>query len=248
MPNGFELLEKLTLSDRLVQQIEDRVLEGQLKPGMKLPTEASLAEQFGVGRTTVREALKVLESRGLVERSHSGTFVADVAASNLAKPLVSYIVNRTNASREIYEARKALEVQIAELASQRATEEDLDKIEAEILAAERLRADQHGAHLAADIAFHLAVADAARNAVLLEIYSVVLDVMQRVFARVYDRAHPELFKWAASNHRSILEALRNRDSETAKAEVKRVLQESESLIQPMLDESESKLAEGVNGP
>jgi GntR family transcriptional regulator, transcriptional repressor for pyruvate dehydrogenase complex len=125
---GIKAIKHHTVTDQVISQLKELILHGSLLPGDKMPSELEMCTAFSVGRTTVREALKVLEAMGFVERSRRGTFVAD--NGNGVTPLSSYdeIIKKARIS-DLFEARRALEVEIVALAAQKASEEDLETLE-----------------------------------------------------------------------------------------------------------------------
>ena len=115
-----------TLSDYVMEQLKTAILEGQLKPGETLPSEKELCEKFSVGRSTIREALRALKAMGFVVRDRDGYKVqknpADLLSDGLALKLLSQHISPT----ELFEARRLLEVKVAGLAAERATDEDIE--------------------------------------------------------------------------------------------------------------------------
>ena len=110
-------------ADAIMDQIERLILEGKVRPGQKLPSERSLAEEFDVSRPTVREAIQKLEARGLIQRRHGGgTFVAEHVGSTFIDPMMSMIQRSPDGTFDILELRFALESVAAWLAADRATE------------------------------------------------------------------------------------------------------------------------------
>ena len=114
----------------IVAQIQGLLGDGRLKPGHQLPSERELSELFQVSRASVREAIRALESMGFVEiRSGEGTYVASTVES-LLSPLAFAIRQRRDAFREIFEARRILEPEIAALAAERANPSEVQRLEA----------------------------------------------------------------------------------------------------------------------
>lgn len=156
-------------ADEVVRQVELLILEGVLRDGDRLPAERDLAERFGVSRPILREALKELESRGLlVSRHGGGTFVADIVGQVFSEPLAALVARHERATADYLEYRRELEGLTAELAALRATEADKAQI-ARIV--EEMDAAHENSHfedeLAADIELHTAIGEAAHNIVLL---------------------------------------------------------------------------------
>ena len=151
--------------DRIATELQSQILQGKLKPGDRLPSERSLCRVFGVGRTTVREALKSLVVRGLVTRKGRGVLVADPEnLSPLGADLASLAAQVS--IRQLYEVRKLIEVRIAGWAALRATEEDVETIRRTIEA----EISRNTASGNPNRTFHDALARAVHNPALLQIY------------------------------------------------------------------------------
>src|SRR5512134_2290152 len=116
--------------EEIVRQIKSMISEGRLKSGDQLPPERDLAEKFLVSRTSVREALRSLQSRGLIEiRAGEGAFVRDVSVEALIEPLALVILPHREAVGELFEARRLIEPSIAALAARRATREEIAEMD-----------------------------------------------------------------------------------------------------------------------
>src|SRR5580658_8651832 len=120
----YRAVKTSRLYEQIVQQVEDSILKGQLKPGDQLPAERDLAQRFGVSRTAVREAVKTLREKGLVEPcSGRGTFVTDGTSQAIRQSLDLMIrINQQEGSANLAELRLVLEPEIAALAAQRIEE------------------------------------------------------------------------------------------------------------------------------
>src|SRR5215475_10055277 len=129
---AFELgpIKSTRIYEEIVRQVKQLIAEGKLKSGDQLPPERDLAEKFMVSRTSVREALRALQSRGLVDiRAGEGAFVRDISVETLIEPLALVILPHREAVGELFEARRLLEPAIAALAARRATAEELGEME-----------------------------------------------------------------------------------------------------------------------
>lgn len=154
------------LSDRMADALETEIRAGRLAPGTKLPTEVAMTEQFAVSRTVVREAVSQLKSRGLIDsRQGSGMYVRDAGFAPLS--FDARHAGSRAAVVQIVEVRRALETEVAGLAAQRRQPGDMARIVASIeKLADAVRGGGDG--VAEDVAFHRAIAEAARNPFLLE--------------------------------------------------------------------------------
>jgi len=167
-------------ADVIMDQIERLILEGKVRPGQKLPSERSLAEEFDVSRPTVREAIQKLEARGLIQRRHGGgTFVAEHVGSTFIDPMMAMIHRSPDGTFDILELRFALESVAAWLAADRATERARGNVQRryyELQAAVR----SHDLHREpkADAEFHLAIAEASQNGVILHIMRSIFVLLE----------------------------------------------------------------------
>ena len=167
-------------ADVIMDQIERLILEGKVRPGQKLPSERSLAEEFDVSRPTVREAIQKLEARGLIQRRHGGgTFVAEHVGSTFIDPMMTMIQRSPDGTFDILELRFALESVAAWLAADRATERARGNVQRryhELKSAVR----SHDLHreAKADAEFHLAIAEASQNGVILHIMRSIFVLLE----------------------------------------------------------------------
>src|ERR1700733_4526910 len=160
----YKTVRTSRLYELIVQQVEDSILQGQLKPGDQLPAERDLAQQFGVSRTAVREAVKTLREKGLVEAySGRGTFVTNGTSQAIRQSLDLMIrINPQEGSANLAELRLVLEPDIAALAAGRIEEQLLATMRDSVAVMERNLHDPDG-YVEADLEFHLALAEAVGN-------------------------------------------------------------------------------------
>ncbi|MFN8224787.1 MAG: FadR/GntR family transcriptional regulator [Gaiellales bacterium] len=169
-----EVQRKPRLSDQVAQLMLDAIMEKRLEPGDRLPSERELGEQFGVSRTVVREAVRALVAKGVVEAvSGSGLRVAEASASTVRESLSLYLQNSTLDYTKMHEVRKVLEVHLAGVAAERSSDEDLAGLAAAHTAmADAVAAGTAPTELAAlDLEFHRAIARATHN----ELFLLLLD-------------------------------------------------------------------------
>jgi len=160
------------LADTIVEQLETMILEGTLQPGQRLPPERTLAEQFGVSRPSLREAVKRLVAKGLlVSRQGGGNFVTEKLGTSFSDPLVQLLQSHPEAHRDLLEFRRTLEADCAYYAALRATDVDRERLAqawAELASCYQNPPENTiEVEAAADAGFHLAIAEASHNAVLL---------------------------------------------------------------------------------
>ncbi|WP_263144773.1 FCD domain-containing protein [Pseudomonas sp. RIT-PI-AD] len=181
---AFDQVRQRRLSDDIVAQLEAMILEGTLKAGERLPAERALAEQFGVSRPSLREAIQKLAARGLlISRQGGGNYVAEGLGATFSDPLLQLLETNPEAQRDLLEFRHTLEGSCAYYAALRATPMDHQRLRE---AFEALQACYDGSDEvdraeegAADARFHLAIAEASHNAVLLHTIRGLFDLLKR---------------------------------------------------------------------
>jgi DNA-binding FadR family transcriptional regulator len=163
------------LADQVIERVRVLVTKGTYRVGDRLPPEGELCALFGVGRSTIREAMRVLANRGMVDVRHGeGTFVA---AQALAESLDERLGSAALA--DIYEGRLFLELPLAELAAARRDARDIVAMRSSLTKRARaIRAGDVARYTAADFAFHLAVARAAKSSALREVYASFVQIVQ----------------------------------------------------------------------
>uniref|UniRef100_I2Q5K9 Transcriptional regulator n=1 Tax=Desulfovibrio sp. U5L TaxID=596152 RepID=I2Q5K9_9BACT len=213
MPARLTPVRSRKLGDLVIQQIQEKISLGIFAPGAKIPTEPTLMAQLGVGRSTVREAVRVLVSAGLLEvRQGDGTYVLDRTAGH--EPL-EYRLRRSTAE-EIREVRRIIEVETARLAATNRTPADIDTMREalEKKRTARAAADSHG-YVTADIAFHTAVAAASGNGLLADLYRSFSTVFQDFLdILIADRG---VNQYQDRIHHGLLDAIADKDPDKAVA-------------------------------
>jgi GntR family transcriptional repressor for pyruvate dehydrogenase complex len=203
------------LHEQIADSIEQVVAREQLAPGTQLPPERELAETLGVSRPTVREALRLLRERGLVRmKVGSGTFVTDVPASSVADSIERFLVFGSCSYEELLTARRILEPDMAALAAERATPEDLARLRELVEAIEGACASNDAENYAdVDASFHEALASATHNRLIVAIAHSFERVM-----REWIRAVTEVLvaEEGARSHRLVYDALLDGDADRAR--------------------------------
>jgi len=174
-----EQIRPVALSDIIAQRIQTMILEGVLRPGERLTPERELAERLGVSRPSLRQALMLLQEKGLLVTSKSGNVVARFL-SPLVDPLAELLADDQRVAADYFEFRRSIEPQASGLAAQRATEPDRTAIRACL---ERMQA-AHGSEdpteeADCDVELHVLIYEAAHNVLLLHIMRVLADLMRR---------------------------------------------------------------------
>jgi GntR family transcriptional repressor for pyruvate dehydrogenase complex len=222
----FESIRRSKIYEEVARQIERLIAE--MKPGDMLPPERELSRMFGVSRGSVRDAIRKLESVGLVEpRQGSGTVVRDVSAELLAAPLTTLLTQKRNMVTELIEVRKMVEPPLAARAASHATAEELADMEA-VLGRQAARMRQGELAIEEDSEFHYAIALAANNSVVLKVLDVLMDLLRETRERSL-QVSGRLEK-SFAGHQRILAALKRRDSAAAENAMRRHLQEIETIV------------------
>jgi DNA-binding FadR family transcriptional regulator len=202
------------LSDVVSERLLAAIRDANLQPGAKLPSERELGEQFGVSRTVIREAIRHLAARGVLDvRSGSGASIARNDSSNVSEAL-SLFLARTGLPDplKIHEVRQLIEVQTARLAAERATDAHLAEIRRTHERLTEVASDPEAAAIA-DVAFHRAIAQATENELFVVLVDSIGDVMMGI--RRATVARPGRVQVGIKYHGRILEALEGRDVDAA---------------------------------
>ena len=208
------------LSDEVATRVRALIEEQQLEAGMKLPAERQLAVQLGVSRNSLREALAKLVSEGvLLSRRGGGTFVRwqheAWSEQNIVQPLKSLMADDPDYSFDILEARHAIEASTAWHAAMRATTADKEKIR---LCFEATQSEDPDLASQADVRFHLAIAEASHNVVLLQTMRGFFDVLQSSVKQSRQRMYlvPPVFSQLTAQHLAVLDAIVAGDADGAR--------------------------------
>ena len=202
---------RISLADEVANKIREQILSGKLSPDQQLPTESELTRTFGVGRSTLREAVKVLVHSGLI-RVQQGVGMFVEAGRGIREPFAQRLQRVSNA--DLDEVRRLLEMKIAEKAAVVRTKLDMQKIKKH-LEERRLAADEGNleACVEADIAFHTAIALASKNEILFELYQSLATHLEKWFIALYDNT--EVFKETHRLHEQLLESIMQQDAKKA---------------------------------
>lgn len=231
----FEKMEKKLLGRRVEDALLDYILQEPIEIGQKIPNEYELAEKFGVGRSTVREAVKGLVSKGILEvRRGSGTFV--VSTSNLEEdPLgLSRFPDKYKLALELFDVRLMIEPEIAVLACENATEEELDQLQRLCAEVEELCRSGED-HTAKDVEFHTCIARCSKNRVV-ELLVPVIDSAVVTFANLTQRS---LKEETIITHREILDSILRKDAVGARCAMVMHLTYNRQAIIRLIDEQKN---------
>jgi GntR family transcriptional activator of glc operon len=216
-----ETPDKQLLPERVARQIEAMILDGSLAVGQSLPPERELCDKLSVSRNSLREALKELRARGVIEtRRGSGTRVAFFQEFHPSTPLQSLLQNHPDTLHSLLEVRRTLEGEAAYYAAERANAADLEALRAvyEPLVADHSDADLPEGHAARDIAFHQAIYSAAHNPVLLLALNGIRDLMMSFFYGTSNKLYPlaQSRRALKTQHRRIYRAIVAREPAAAR--------------------------------
>ncbi|MGQ9556569.1 MAG: FadR/GntR family transcriptional regulator [Desulfurispora sp.] len=207
------------LRNKVAGYIKELIRTGRLSPGDRLPPEREMAEQFGVSRTVVRDAVKTLAGEGILEVKHGiGIFVSHLDGQKLAKHLSHLLVGDQDTVEHLFEVRLVLETAAAGWAAQRRQAPDLDKIRQAIAQNRALLDLPHDriaeAQAQSDQQFHLLVSELSANPVVVRLMKNMLDLFTE--AREYTHAIPGRIRQSIKEHIAVLEAILAGDEELAR--------------------------------
>jgi GntR family transcriptional repressor for pyruvate dehydrogenase complex len=211
----YRVVRASRLYEQIVQQIEESILRGGLKPGDQLPAEREMAQRFGVSRTAVREAVKALREKGLVEAySGKGTFVTNGTTQGIRHSLdLMTRIGRQEGLTHLVELRQILEPEIAALAAKRIDEQLLATMRESVATMERSLHDPD-AYIEADLDFHLALAEAANNPMVLSLLDSIVGLLREQRLRIFNvDGGPEHGQF---HHKRILDAVERHDAQAAR--------------------------------
>lgn len=206
----------------VVAQIQDAIVSGQIKTGDQLPSERDLANLFNVSRTTVREAIRVLEAEQVVEVKrgvNGGVFIIEPKPDQVGRSLESLIRFRGATTEDLAEFRSDFEVRMAYLAAQRATEEEIAELTEIADRLNQLSEDTRTTWaelVAIDLSFHEKIASASHNQIYVAIILGIHNVLRRTSLSIERKASAEWRKQQAVDVRNIVSAIRDKDPERAR--------------------------------
>lgn len=210
----LEKIEKTKIYEAAVDQIRAQIENGTWKPGSRLPSERELAEQLGIGRPSIREAMRVLEVMGLVQiKTGQGIFVSEPDPNVKRSKVLLSMLEEDDYVVDLLEVREILEPQIAYLAAQSATDRDIEVLQ-EILARMEKRANQGESTADDNIDFHLAIARSVDNKVLFQVQKLLLRSSRDAVVRYFEV--PGRDSKSLVGHHEILNAIKAHNPEQAR--------------------------------
>ncbi len=228
---SYQPVERRKVYVQIAEQLLAQIGSRRLKPGDVLPPERELTQSFNVGRSSIREALRMLESQGVIAPANGGAFVVADAANPLESSLrMLFALDEQAGMHDLFELRRILECEAAALAAERRSDAHLDAMDAAIeQMAESLGASgRDQSFIDGDLHFHLALAEATGNRLVVHSMHAVRDVLRRALMTVYHI--PQSPESAVGEHRAIRAALAAGDGERARREMRLHLTRVESDV------------------
>ena len=220
----YKVVRSSRLYEQIVQQIEDSILKGTLKSGDQLPSERELALKFGVSRTAVREAVKALHEKGLVEAySGRGTFITNGTSEAVRQSINLMLrIDQTDGSENLAEVRQILEPEIAAIAAARIQPQQIALMR-EAFSVMNSALKDPDAYIEADLDFHLALAEAAENPLILSLLDSIVGLLREQRIKIFfEEGGPERGQY---HHARILAAIEKHDVEASRAAMRDHLQQ-----------------------
>lgn len=229
---GLSTLKNKLLAEQVQEQIYSYILNTPIDIGAKLPNEFELGEKFGVGRSTIREAVKLLISRGILEvRRGAGTYVVSTTPSDLDPLGLRDVKDKMALALDLANVRILLEPGIAEMAALNATAEDVEKLQALCGKIEE-KIETGESYIEDDIAFHTCVAACSKNMVVEQLIPII-DTAVLMFVNV---THTKLTSETIMTHRAVVEAIAERDPMGARTAMMMHMTFNRNLIKKLIKE------------
>jgi len=234
--------DKGDLTVRLISSFKRLISDGTFTPGCKLPPERELAQRFRVNRSSLRQALKVLQIMGVLsQRVGDGTYLNTNASKILHEPMEFLMLMGDISQEELFEGRLIVESELAARAAERATAEDLAVLRRAITDMANSQSDQ--ARLDADVAFHEAIFRASGNRVCQLIFTVIHRAILLSMARIVKRVD---LKRPLAFHKAIYSAIYRREPEEARRKmIEHLLDAKSLLLSPRTRQTDARLAERI---
>jgi GntR family transcriptional regulator, transcriptional repressor for pyruvate dehydrogenase complex len=221
-------IERRNTYELVAESLLALISERHLKPGDTLPTERELMQHYGVGRSSVREALRMLESRGLISAGGSGAFAVADFRNPLNDSLSLLLAVEEGSLRELFEVRRIVEGEAVALATERGEEVHLDRMRA---ATELMREGlgNRDEYIEADVAFHLTIAEATQNRMILHLMHAIRDQLERALGSIYKiPGSPER---SIEDHGLIIEAMEAGKPDEARERMREHLARVEDAVE-----------------
>ncbi|MCD6570269.1 MAG: FadR family transcriptional regulator [Deltaproteobacteria bacterium] len=231
--NLFGTFEREIISEKIVARILTLIKERQLRPGDRLPPERELAQMMGVSRPSLREALRALQIMNIIEnRQGSGHYITSLEPERLVEHFDIVFALDDSTYLELFQARRILETGIAEQAAMNITEEEIAELERHVSEAEKLLDDAE-AFLQADLDLHNAILRTSKNRILKLFMRSVNQLS--VYSRRRTGDFPEIRRQTIQDHRTIVQALKSRDPQKARAAMLQHLSHVEHKLREIIE-------------
>jgi len=231
MRTSLKAVEKRRAYEDIVQQVLTLIENGKLKRGDQLPSERELTEAFKVSRTTVREAIRTLESMKLLQcRQGNGTYVLASSEEALIQPLAAALFNANDNIRDIFYIRKIIEPHVASLAAENATPQEVEEME-KILHEQEACIGRGGSVLETNTLFHNRLAGATKNRVIERLLLALIDLLHQAREDYLSKDERNArAKRSLEGHQQILTAIKNGDCDGALTLMLQHLEDIERII------------------
>jgi GntR family transcriptional regulator, transcriptional repressor for pyruvate dehydrogenase complex len=231
--DGLTRIERTSIKDLALEQLRRYIQSGAVKPGERLPAERALSERLGVGRSSVREALKVLEAIGLIEsRIGEGTFLIAQSGATIGRTIGLSLATWGGAIVEIIGARQMIEIESVRAAAEHATAEEIKALQVELGRME-VSSDNFPAYLAADMQFHRLIGRATHNAIVAHITDTLISMLEEAMREGHTDQLP-MFAEGSGTHREVFSAIARRDGTAAADAMRRHLEFTSELWQTVV--------------
>jgi len=228
---AFQSVRREKISEQISNQLLNAIIKGHFKVGDKLPSERQLCDMFNASRVAVREAINTLTAKGIATSEHGiGTLINPREKWNTLDPQIFLLESNISAFYQLLEVRRIIEPEMAALAAERITQTSLDKLQTMIFTHSDDSVEQH---ILDDMSFHMEIAKASQNTVLLIIMNSINDLLQESRRRTY--FIPDALSRAWACHEDILRALETRNSELARKSMNDHLDQVKSEIDLMVN-------------
>lgn len=213
-------IKRNSLADEVAQRLQEQISLGIYKPGEKLPTEPALMQTYGVGRSSIREAVRILANSGVLRVQQGlGTFVE--ASTGIEEPFPQRL--KRAGMNDLDEVRQLLEMKIAQKAALNRTEEEIGRMEMYLKKRkEAAIADDTASAIEADINFHVTIAEASGNSILTDLYKTVALHLKNYFMAKFENG--ETFRETQHLHKNLLNSIIAQDAQKAWQWAQRITQ------------------------
>jgi len=227
----LKVVEKKRAYEDIVQQVVALIEEGKLKRGDHLPSERELTDVFKVSRTTVREAIRTLESMKFLQcRPGDGTYVLASSEEALIQPLAAALFNEKDDIRDIFFIRRIIEPHVAQLAAENATSQEIEEM-VRILQKQEQRIRDGENIIETDSAFHSLMVKATKNRVMERLVVALIDLLRQSREQyLVEDENDERANRSLEGHRRVLSAVKNGDGDAARKSMLQHLEEIEGII------------------